>query len=380
MNKRIYLSPPHMSGEEMNYIQEAFDTNWIAPLGANVDGFEKDIASYIGIGYATALTTCTAAIHLALKYLGVGAGDVVFCSSFTFAGTCNPITYLGATPVFIDSDEKTWNLSPAALKKAYEKYPNPKALIVVNLYGQCADYDEIRKITSLHNTPIIEDAAESLGATYKGRKSGTLGDIAVFSFNGNKIITTSGGGMLISENKAVIDKVKFWATQARDPAPHYEHTEIGNNYRLSNVLAGIGRGQMTILDEKITKKHYIYNYYKKAFEGIKDIELMPLAEFGESNCWLTCITLKEGSPVTPQEIMVALEKDKIESRPLWKPMHLQPVFSHCDFFSEVDNKSVCEDLFNRGLCLPSDTQMTDGDLNRVISIVKGLFRLNKFNQ
>lgn len=373
MSKRIYLSPPHMSGEEMKYIQEAFDTNWIAPLGANVDGFEKDIAEYIGISYATALTTCTAAIHLALKYLGVGHGDIVFCSSFTFAGTCNPITYLGATPVFIDCDENTWNLSPAALKKAYEKYPNPKAIIVVNLYGQCADFDEIREITSKNNTPIIEDAAESLGATYKGKQSGTLGDIAVFSFNGNKIITTSGGGMLVSEDKAVIEKVKFWATQARDPAPHYEHTEIGNNYRLSNVLAGIGRGQMTMLDQKIAKKHHIYNYYKKAFEGIKDIELMPLADFGKSNCWLTAITLKEGSAVKPLDIIHALEKDKIESRPLWKPMHLQPVFSHCDFFATYDTKVVCEDLFKRGLCLPSDTQMTDEDLDRVISTVKGLF-------
>ncbi|MGL5750070.1 MAG: DegT/DnrJ/EryC1/StrS family aminotransferase [Paraclostridium sp.] len=379
MNKRIYLASPHMGGQEMKYVQDAFDTNWIAPLGPNVINFEKELCNYVNIENAVALSSGTAAIHLGLKVLGVEQGDIVFCSTLTFVATANPIMYQGATPVFIDSDYETLNMSPKALLKAFEdaKKNNklPKAVIVVNLYGQSADYDEIIKICSKYNVPIIEDAAESLGAKYKGRYSGTLGDIGIYSFNGNKIITTSGGGMMIAHNKDYTEKALFWATQARDAARHYEHSELGFNYRMSNVVAGIGRGQLQILETRIQEKKNIYEAYKEAFKEIEDIDMMPVYE--ESNYWLSAAILKEGSKVKPVDIMVELEKHNIESRPVWKPMHLQPLFKECKYFSHLEESSVSEDLFNRGICLPSDTKMSEEDLNRVIDIIKSCFEAVK---
>lgn len=374
--ERIYLASPHMGGKELDYINEAFDTNWIAPLGPNVNNFEKELCEYVNIKHATALSSGTAAIHLALKALEVDKGDIVFCSTLTFSATVNPIIYQGATPVFIDSDYETWNMSPIALKKAFvEAILNnqiPKAVIVVNLYGQSANYDELIKICSHYNVPIIEDAAESLGATYKGQQTGTIGDIGIFSFNGNKIITTSGGGMMVSNNEEYTKKSLFWATQSRENERHYEHKEIGYNYRMSNIVSGIGRGQLQVLDDRIAKKKYIYDRYKEAFKDIDDIEMMPIYE--SPNYWLSVMTLKEESEIKPIDIMMALEEENIESRPVWKPMHMQPIFEEYEFSSSLKEGSVSEDLFNRGVCLPSDTKMSDEDLDRVISIV-----LNKVN-
>ena len=373
--KRIYLASPHMGDMEMKYIQEAFDTNWVAPLGPNVTGFEEELKEYVNVKNATALVSGTSAIHLALKVLGITEGDVVFCSSLTFSATVNPVIYEKAIPVFIDSDYKTWNMTPKALQKAFDDAVKnnklPKAVIVVNLYGQSADYDEILKICNKYNVPVIEDAAESLGATYKGKQTGTIGEIGIFSFNGNKIITTSGGGMMVSKNEEYTKKSLFLATQAREPERHYEHKEIGYNYRMSNICAGIGRGQLKVLDERISKKKYIYESYKKAFENIDDIEMMPLYE--TPNYWLSVMTIKEGSSIKPIDIMEKLEKENIESRPVWKPMHMQPVFKDYKFFSDLKEGSVSEDLFNRGVCLPSDTNMIDEDLERVIDLVKCCF-------
>ena len=357
----------------MPYIQEAFDTNWIAPLGPNVDSFEKELADYVGINHAAALSAGTAAIHLALKALGVGQGDTVFCSTLTFSASANPIMYQNATPVFIDSEPDSWNMSPIALEKAFEKH-TPKAVIVVHLYGQSADMDPIMEICKKYNVPIIEDSAESLGATYKGQMSGTFGKFGIYSFNGNKIITTSGGGMLVSEDDEAIKKVRFWATQSRDVARHYQHSELGYNYRMSNIVAGIGRGQLRVLNERIAKKKEIFQTYKKAFEDIEEIEMMPICEYGEPNYWLSSITLKENSKVTPLDIMMELEQENIESRPIWKPMHLQPYFEGYDFFShDEDGISVSEDIFSRGVCLPSDTKMTDEEIERVIQTIQSLF-------
>lgn len=376
MGDRIYLASPHMSGKEEKYIKEAFETNWIAPLGANVNGFEEDICKYTGVKSATALTSGTAAIHLGLKCLGVKKGDIIFCQSLTFSASCNPIIYEGATPVFIDSDYKTWNMDPKALKIAFEDAMKnkqlPKAVIVVNLYGQSADYDAIKKICSEYNTPILEDSAESLGSKYKGKYAGTLTEIGVFSFNGNKIITTSGGGMMVSNNKQYTDKALFWATQSRDNAPYYLHSEIGYNYRMSNIVAGIGRGQMTVLDERIKQKRHIYETYKEGFKNIKEIEMMPIYE--EPNYWISALTLSGDSKVSCSDIIDVLGKENIESRRLWNPMHLQPVFRGCKFFSSSEEKSVSEDLFKRGVCLPSDTKMKDEDLQRVINIIKNTIK------
>jgi dTDP-4-amino-4,6-dideoxygalactose transaminase len=378
MSEKIYLSSPHMGGDEQQYINEAFATNWVAPLGPNVDGFERELAEYVGIKSAAALSAGTGALHLALKYVGVEAGDIVFCSSLTFSASCNPIMYQGAEPVFIDSDYESWNMSPVALKKAFEGQEKlnklPKAVIVVNLYGQSADMDAIKEICDSYNVPIIEDAAESLGATYKDKFSGTLGAFGVYSFNGNKIITTSGGGMLVSNNEEAIKKTRFWATQSRDAARHYQHTELGYNYRMSNIVAGIGRGQLKVLDLRVQQKKHIYESYKEAFKGIKDIEMMPVCSYGEPNYWLSVITLKEDSKVKPLDIMLALEKENIESRPVWKPMHLQPYFEKYNFYSQNESGiSVSEDLFNRGVCLPSDTKMSDDDIKRVAKIIVDLF-------
>jgi len=365
---KIYLSSPHMSDEgyEMQYIQEAFDTNWITPLGKNVNEFENELARYVGIGHAAALSTGTAAIHMALKAAGVGAGDIVFCPSLTFSATANPIIYQNAVPVFIDSDFETWNMSPVALEKAFEKY-TPKAVIVVHLYGLSADVDKIVEICKKHNVPLIEDAAESLGTQYKGKHTGTFGDYGVFSFNGNKIITTSGGGMLVSNNEERIAKVRYWATQARDPARHYQHSELGYNYRMSNVVAGIGRGQLKVLDKRIQKKKEIFEFYNRALGGLDGVEMMPVNDWNKPNYWLSCITLN--GKVRPLDIIVALETENIESRPIWKPMHMQPFFAERDFIGEGVSKMI----FENGVCLPSDTKMSDDDLSRVVQIVKGLW-------
>ena len=375
MNKRIYLASPNMSkqGYEQKYIKEAFDANWITTLGENVNKFEEEISQYVGAKNAVALSSGTAAIHMALKAAGVQKGDIVFCSTLTFSATTNPIIYENATPVYIDSEEETWNMDPEALEKAFEKYPNPKAVIVVHLYGTPAKIDKIVEICKKHNTTLIEDAAESLGSTFKGKHTGTFGDYGIYSFNGNKIITTSGGGMLVSENEEKIQKVRFWSTQAREKARHYEHKEIGYNYRMSNILAGIGRGQLKVLDERIEQKTQIYNTYKEAFKDIKEIKMQSIPENTVVNHWLSVMTLESNSKVKPLDIMEALEKENIESRPVWKPMHIQPVFKDYDFI-KVKEKAVSEDLFERGVCLPSDTNMTKEDMERIIKIIKGLFQ------
>ena len=310
MKKRILLASPHMSDEgyEQQYIKEAFDTNWIAPLGENVNKFEEEIAKYIGAKTGAALSAGTAAIHMGLKALEVQQGDLVFCSSLTFSATCNPIIYQNARPVFIDSEYETWNMDPKALEKAFEKYPNPKAVVVVHLYGTPAKMDEITKICKEHNVPLLEDAAESLGATYKGKQTGTFGEYGAISFNGNKIITTSGGGMLVSNNEEKIKKVRFWATQSKEPVRHYEHKEIGYNYRMSNICAGIGRGQLKVLDDRIAKKTEIYNTYKKELETIKEITMQPMTENTKPNHWLSAMLIDENSKVQPLDIIEALEK------------------------------------------------------------------------
>lgn len=376
MSKKILLASPHMSDEgyEQQFIKEAFDTNWIAPLGENVNKFEEEIANYVGVKTGAALSAGSAAIHLGLKALNVKQGDIVFCSSLTFSATCNPIIYQNATPVFIDSEYETWNMDPLALEKAFEKYPNPKAVIVVHLYGTPAKMDEIIKICKKHNVPLIEDAAESLGSIYNGQQTGTFGEYGVFSFNGNKIITTSGGGMLVSNNEDGIKKVRFWATQSKEPVRHYEHKEIGYNYRMSNICAGIGRGQLKVLDKRIEKKTEIYNKYKNELEKVKEIKMQPIPKNTKPNHWLSVMTIDKDSKVKPLNIMETLEKENIDSRPVWKPMHLQPVFKEYDFITaKNDGTSVSEDLFNRGVCLPSDIKMTEEEQERVIDIIKKCF-------
>jgi dTDP-4-amino-4,6-dideoxygalactose transaminase len=369
VNDRIFLSSPHMSDEgyEMQYVQEAFDSNWIAPLGENVNGFERELATKVGSKAAAALSSGTAAIHLALKAAGVREGDIVFCPTLTFSATANPIIYQNAIPVFIDSDYETWNMNPKALEEAFEKYPEVKAVIVVHLYGLSADMDKIMEICKKHNVAVIEDAAESLGTYYKGKHTGTFGDYGIFSFNGNKIITTSGGGMLVSNNEERIAKARFWATQSRDQARHYQHSELGFNYRMSNVVAGIGRGQLKVLEQRVAKKNYIFEFYKRELGGLEGIEFMPSNEWDEPNYWLSSITLS--GKVRPIDIFDALEAENIESRPVWKPMHMQPFFEKFDFVGE----GVSEKLFENGVCLPSDTKMTDVDLERVVEIIKGLW-------
>lgn len=378
--KKIYLSSPTMHGEEQKFIQEAFDTNWVAPLGPNVNAFEKEMAEYVGIAHASALSAGTAAIHLALRILGIGEGDVVFVPSLTFSATCNPVVYEKGTPVFIDSETDTWNMNPEALKKAFEKYPNPKAVIVVHLYGTPAKLDEIMEICAEHQVPLIEDAAESLSSTYKGKHTGTFGKIGIYSFNGNKIITTSGGGMLVSEDEEITRKATFLATQARDAARHYQHSQIGYNYRMSNITAGIGRGQLLHLTEHKALKKAIYQQYLKAFADIPEITLNPLNKDGDANCWLTCMTIQEGCEVTPDEVMDALAEQNMESRPIWKPMHLQPVFAECDYITAEGSvretpgaADISADIFNRGLCLPSDIKNTKEDMELIIDIVRKCF-------
>lgn len=371
MKKKIWLSSPHMSDEgyEMQYIQEAFDTNWIAPLGTNVNEFEKEFAAVVGANHAAALSSGTGAIHLALKASGVGEGDIVLCPSLTFSATANPIIYVNAVPVFIDSDYKTWNMDPALLEKALKKYGNRvKAVLVVHLYGLSSNLDAILGLCSKYHVQVIEDAAESLGSYYKGKHTGTFGDFGIFSFNGNKIITTSGGGMIVSDNGEMINKVRFWSTQSRDKARHYQHSELGFNYRMSNVLAGIGRGQLKVLEKRVAKKKYIFNYYKRKLDKLEGLKFMPINEWNEPNYWLTCITLN--GKVSPLDIITKLEKQNIECRPIWKPMHMQPFFSEYDYIGG----NVGESLFKNGLCLPSDTKMTDDDLDEICSSIENLYK------
>lgn len=371
--KRIYLSSPTMHGEEQAFVQSAFDTNWVAPLGPNVDAFENEMADYIGSGYAAALSAGTAAIHLAVILAGVKEGDVVFAQSLTFAASVNPACYEKATPVFIDSEPDTWNMDPVALEKAFEKYPHPAAVIAVHLYGTPSKIDRIRDICKKHQVPLIEDAAEALGSSFKGQKLGTFGDYGILSFNGNKIITSSGGGMLLCSDEAKIKRARFLATQARDPARYYQHSTIGYNYRMSNVVAGIGRGQLLHLEEHKARKNEIYRQYKEAFADIEAITMNPMNPDGDANNWLSCMTIAPDCSVTPDQVMDALAEYNIETRPIWKPMHLQPVFADCDFIQVKEGRSVSEDIFNRGVCLPSDIKNTPEDMKLIISLIRKVF-------
>ncbi|WP_274705047.1 DegT/DnrJ/EryC1/StrS family aminotransferase [Dethiosulfovibrio faecalis] len=373
--ERIILSPPHMSGDELRFVHEAFESGWIAPLGPQVDAFERETSDYIGRPQALALSSGTAALHLGLRLLGVEAGDVVLCSSLTFIASVSPVTFMGAKPYFVDSDEDTWNMSPRALERAIDdlssKGIKPKAAIVAELYGQAPKWDELMPIFDNHDIPVLEDSAEALGAEYDGRKCGTFGRYSVLSYNGNKIITTSGGGMLLLDDPESREKAFFWATQARDKAPWYQHSEIGYNYRMSNVLAAIGRGQMLHLNERVEAKRTVYKRYAKAFSDIPGIALMPEAEKGRSSMWLTSITVDpDETGTTAMDIWKALGDENIESRPVWKPMHLQPVFEGCGYASHDDGISVGDRLFENGLCLPSGTSMTEQQQYRVIEAVK----------
>jgi dTDP-4-amino-4,6-dideoxygalactose transaminase len=371
MNKPILLSPPHMSDRELEFVKEAFDTNWIAPVGPHVDAFETEFCQVIGAQAAAAVSSGTAAIHLALLLLGVQSGDEVFCSTLTFAASANPIAYLGAKPVFLDSDRTSWNMDPNVLADALAKRAKvgrlPKAVLVVHLYGQSADLDPILQTCDHYGIPLIEDAAEALGATYKGKSPGIFGKMGIFSFNGNKIITTSGGGMLVSDHPELIAKARFLATQARDTAPHYQHSSIGYNYRLSNVLAGIGRGQLQVLGERVKARRRNFEIYQRALGHLPGIAFMPEATFGQSSRWLTCLTVDPALFGTDREhLRLALAADQIEARPIWKPLHLQPIFSGCEYIGGT----VAETLFKCGLCLPSGSSLDEQDLHRITTLIK----------
>lgn len=373
--KRIYLSSPHMSGNEQKYIQDAFDTNWIAPLGPNVDAFEKELASFVGAKDAAAVSSGTAAIHLALRLLGVQKGDKVFCSSLTFVASANPIVYLGAEPIFIDSEPETWNMSPQALERALRDANKegelPKAVIVVNLYGQSAKMDEILSLCNEYDVPVIEDAAESLGSTYKGKVSGTFGKFGVYSFNGNKIITTSGGGMLVSDDVEALQKARFLATQARDLAPHYQHSEMGYNYRMSNILAGVGRAQLEVLEDRVRARRFIFEQYYQEFSSIPGFHFMPELENTCSNRWLTTLTIDEKEAgISIESLLESLAEENIEARPVWKPLHMQPLFEGMKYYPHSENNNVSEQLFKMGICLPSSSNMTEEDQRRVIQCIK----------
>ncbi len=372
MNKnRIYLSPPHMGDKEFEFVKEAFESNWIAPVGPHVDMFEKEFCEITGARYAAAVSSGSAAIHLALILLKIQPGDEVICSTLTFAASANPVVYQGATPVFIDSEPDTWNMDCNCLEDAIQdrirKGKRPKTIIIVHLYGQSADMDTIMNICNQYEIPLIEDAAESLGAYYKGKHTGIFGKFGTFSFNGNKIITCSSGGMLVSNEEGLIKKAKFLATQARDPAPHYQHSHIGYNYRLSNVLAGIGRGQLRVLAERVEARRANFDFYQKELGCLPGIQFMPEAAFGRSNRWLTCLTidpLKFGA--TREDVRLSLESENIESRPVWKPLHLQPVFQDYPYYGS----GIAEELFDKGLCLPSGSYLTGEDLHRVVKVFR----------
>ncbi|MEG4027848.1 MULTISPECIES: aminotransferase class I/II-fold pyridoxal phosphate-dependent enzyme [unclassified Microcoleus] len=378
MLKQILLSTPHMGSLEQEFVKEAFDTNWIAPVGPHVDAFEQEFCEVVGAKHAAAVSSGTAALHLALQLIGVGSGDEVFCSTLTFIATASPITYLGAKPVFIDSDRTSWNLNPDLLREALDKRAKigklPKAVVIVHLYGQSCDIDPILEACNAYEIPLIEDAAESLGASYKNRSPGSFGKIGIFSFNGNKIITTSGGGMLVSDDQKLVEKARFLATQARDPAPHYQHSEIGYNYRLSNVLAGIGRGQLRVLEERVEARRRNFDFYKQALGNLPGIEFMPEAAFGKATRWLTCLTIDPAAfGADREQVRLALAQEKIEARPVWKPLHLQPIFADC----ECMGGAVSEELFEYGLCLPSGSNLTDEDLERVTSAITQIHKENR---
>lgn len=374
MNQPILLSTPHIGAQELEFVKEAFETNWVAPVGPNIDAFEQEFSQVVGSKYSAALSSGTAALHLALKLVGVEPGDEVFCSTFTFIASASPITYLGAKPVFIDSDRLSWNMDPNLLADALAKRDQlgklPKAVLLVHLYGQSADLEPILKICDRYSIPLIEDAAEALGASYKNTSPGTWGRAGIFSFNGNKIITTSGGGMLVADNRDLIDKAKFLATQARDPQPHYEHTEIGFNYRLSNISAGIGRGQLLVLNERVAARRKNFETYHQALGDLPGIKFMPEPEYGMSTRWLSCLTFDpQIAGIDREQVRLKLLAKQIETRPVWKPMHLQPVFADC----ECINNGVAEDLFQKGLCLPSGSNLSNVDLERVISEIKKVY-------
>lgn len=373
--EKIFLSSPHMSGNEQRYIQEAFDLNWIAPLGNNVNGFEEELATYNNITDVAVLTSGTAAIHLALRLLDVTKEDTVFVSSLTFVASANPILYEKATPVLIDSEPETWNMSPEALERALTEAKAdgklPKAVIIVHLYGQSAKVDELLAVCKSFNVPVVEDAAESLGSEYKGQKSGTHGEYGIYSFNGNKIITTSGGGALVSNNEAMIQKARFLSTQARDPAVHYQHSEIGYNYRMSNIVAGIGRGQLEVLDDRVNQRRAVYKRYEDAFAYIPGIAFQPELKDTKSNRWLTALTVDpELTGITRLEIIERLEQDNIEARPVWKPMHLQPLFDGVKYYPHEEGNSISDKLFENGLCLPSGSNLSKENQKKIIRIVK----------
>ena len=374
-NKKIWLSPPHMGGRERELVKEAFDANWIAPVGPHISNFEQELSKLSQNFNIAALSSGTAAIHLALILAGVQKDDNVICSSFTFSASVNPIKYLGANPIFIDSEKESWNMCPELLTKAIKdgikNNKKPKAIILVHLYGMPAKLDELIAVANSFEIPLIEDAAEALGSKYKNQQLGTFADFGIYSFNGNKIITTSGGGALVCKNKKLIEKAKFLATQARDEAPHYEHSEVGYNYRMSNVCAAIGVGQLEVLTKRVTRKREIFNFYKNELSMIKEITFLEELEVSFSNYWLTTILLDKNSTIDREQLRLHLEKDNIESRPLWKPMHLQPVFKDCKSYVN----GVSEDLFNRGLCLPSGTAMTTEDLKRIVKKVKELYEV-----
>ena len=374
MKQPILLSTPHIGEQELKFVQEAFDTNWVAPVGPHLDAFEQEFSQVVGAKYSAALSSGTAALHLALKLAGVTAGDEVFCSTFTFIASVSPITYLGAKPVFIDSDRTSWNMDPNLLATTLAQKDRigklPKAVVLVHLYGQSADIEPILQECDRYGIPLIEDAAEALGATYKNTSPGTWGRAGIFSFNGNKIITTSGGGMLVSGDRELISQAKFLATQARDPQPHYEHTEIGFNYRLSNVSAGIGRGQLMMLKERVAARRRNFAFYQETLGDLPGIEFMPEADFGTSTRWLSCLTFDpDVGGIDREQVRLKLLEQQIESRPVWKPMHLQPVFTSC----ECVNNGVAEDLFQKGLCLPSGSNLTDEELERVTTKIRELY-------
>lgn len=369
--KRIHLSPPHMGDKEFEFVKEAFETNWIAPVGPHVDMFEREFCEVTGARYAAAVSSGSAAIHLALILLGIQPDDEVICSTLTFAASANPIIYQRATPVFTDSEPGTWNMDCNCLENAIRdrirKGNRPKAVIIVHLYGQSADMDPVMNLCNQYEIPLIEDAAESLGAYYKGKHTGTFGTFGVYSFNGNKIITCSSGGMLVSREESLIKKAKFLATQARDPAPHYQHSHVGYNYRLSNVLAGIGRGQLRVLAERVQARRANFDFYKKELGGLPGIQFMPEAGFGRSNRWLTCLTIDPSRfGATREDVRLAFESENIESRPVWKPLHLQPFFQDCPYYGS----GVAEELFDKGLCLPSGSNLTVEDLQRVVKVFR----------
>lgn len=364
-----------MGGQELDFVHEAFASNYIAPVGPQIDAFEQEFAELVGAKYAAAVASGTAALHLLLRYAGVTSDDIVFCSTFTFVGSVSPIMYQGATPVFIDSDHSSWNMDPALLASELEQRAVqgtlPKAVVLVHLYGQPADIDPIKAACDKHGVLLIEDAAEALGAKYKGKVPGTFGLAGFYSFNGNKIITTSGGGMIVSDDEALIRKVKFWATQARDNAAHYQHTEVGYNYRMSNVLAAIGRGQLRVLDDRVQRKREIFARYREQLSDLPGISFMPEPDFAYSTRWLTCLTINPAQAGTSRDTVIQeLENNNIESRPTWKPMHLQPLYTDC----AAVGGQVAEEIFRNGLCLPSGTAMSEEDLDRVVHIVRDCWR------